>query len=177
MIFLDITKVSLNKLHTKYKKEHDGRIKQRLHILLLYKEKKPQREIARTLHISLGIVNFWIQRFAEEGFNGLSDKPGRGRKSKLTAEQFCELEQTINESIRMSNGYTRGWQTKDLIQYIKQTYGVTYAPRGARKLFKRFGFARLVPRSRSKKRNQHDVEAFKKTSNPSSMKWELPKQK
>lgn len=174
---MDIATVSLDTLYNRYKKERDGRIKQRLHIFLLSKEGKPQREIAQILHISLGKVNFWIQRFAEEGFDGLSDKPGRGRKAKLTTEQLHELEETTGKPIQMSNGYTRGWQTKDLIQHIKKTYGVTYSPRGARDLFKKLGFVRLVPRPRNKSRNQGDVEGFKKSSVKSWKKWEQKIQK
>jgi transposase len=38
---------------------------------------------ARMVGLNRRIVRYWVSRFIKEGFAGLEDKPGRGRKPKL----------------------------------------------------------------------------------------------
>ena len=58
-----LKEISASDLEKRYKKEKDRKIKQRLHILLLLREGWTQREVAKMIHISNGIVPFWKARF------------------------------------------------------------------------------------------------------------------
>ena len=55
-----------------------GRAK-RGRIILLLADGVPISHIARTVGISRRFVYKWVQRFLQDGVEGLADKPGRGR--------------------------------------------------------------------------------------------------
>ncbi|MFH1126476.1 MAG: helix-turn-helix domain-containing protein, partial [archaeon] len=68
---IKLENISLKELDRRFKVEKDRKIKERIHILLLLKEKHPQIEVSDILHISVGKVPFWKARFEKEGFKGL----------------------------------------------------------------------------------------------------------
>ncbi len=49
-------------------------------IILLVADRVPISDVAATVGISRRFVYKWVQRFAEEGLDGLADKPGRGHR-------------------------------------------------------------------------------------------------
>ena len=52
-------------------------------IILLVADRMPIVQIATTVGISRRFVYKWVQRFLEQGVEGLADKPGRGYRSSL----------------------------------------------------------------------------------------------
>ena len=49
-------------------------------IILLVADRVPISEVAATVGISRRFVYKWVQRFLQEGLEGLADKPGRGHR-------------------------------------------------------------------------------------------------
>ena len=49
-------------------------------IILLAADRMPISQIAATVGISRRFVYKWVQRFLEQGLEGLADKPGRGSR-------------------------------------------------------------------------------------------------
>ncbi len=111
---MELKDVDLKELEKRYKNERDGKIKERLHYLLLLKEGYSDRDIEKIYHTSKSKVSFWHCRFKAEGFEGARDKKGRGRKSELSEADLKELNSILENPYQMENGYTRGWQTKDV---------------------------------------------------------------
>lgn len=58
----------------------------RASIVLRRAEGVKQADVARELGVSIPSVNKWSQRFEREGLEGLTDKPGRGRKPSIPPE-------------------------------------------------------------------------------------------
>ena len=52
----------------------------RARIILLVAEGMPISDVAATVGISRRFVYKWVQRFLEQGLEGLTDKPGRGSR-------------------------------------------------------------------------------------------------
>ena len=52
----------------------------RARIILLVADGVPLTEVAATVGISRRFVYKWVQRFLEQGMQGLADKPGRGSR-------------------------------------------------------------------------------------------------
>ena len=156
-----LNKISVKELEQKYKKEKDRKIKQRLHILLLLREGWTQREVAKMIHISNGIVPFWKKRFELGNFETLQDKEGRGVKSKLSDEHMSMAGSFIEEGVLMENGYTRGCKTKDIVEFINSNFGIVYTPRHCQRILKWINCSLQVPRPRNKSRNEEDVNKFK----------------
>lgn len=156
-----LKEISVSELEIRYKKEKDRKIKQRLHILLLLREDWTQREVAKMLHISNGLVPFWKSRFESGGFVSLQDKEGRGIKPKLNEEELSMLGSSIEEGVLMEDGYRRGYKTKDIVEFINSNFGIEYTPRHCQRILKWINCSLQVPRPRNKSRNQEDVNKFK----------------
>ena len=165
--------ISVSDLEKRYKKEKDRKIKQRLHILLLLREGWTQREVAKMLHISNGIIPFWKSRFESEGFNSLQDKEGRGLKSRLNDEELSILGSTVEEGVAMEDGYKRGHKTKDIVEFINSNFGIKYTARHCRRILQSFNCSLQVPRPRNKSRNQKDVDKFKRNFKKNEKVWEM----
>jgi transposase len=52
-------------------------------IILLVADRVPISDVATTVGISRRFVYKWVQRFMQEGLEGLADKPGRGHRRML----------------------------------------------------------------------------------------------
>src|SRR5262245_7464016 len=50
-------------------------------IVLLMADRVPISQLADTIGISRRFVYKWVQRYLQDGIAGLTDKPGRGRRS------------------------------------------------------------------------------------------------
>ena len=168
-----LKEISASDLEKRYKKEKDRKIKQRLHILLLLRESWTQREVAKMLHISNGIIPFWKSRFESEGFNSLQDKEGRGLKSRLHDEELSILGSTIEEGVAMEDGYRRGHKTKDVIEFINSNFGIKYTARHCRRILQMINCSLQVPRPRNKSRNQEDVNKFKRDFKKNEKVWAM----
>jgi len=158
---MELCRYSLQEIERKFKVESDVKVKERLQILLYTRRGYTQREIVDLLLASKGKVSFWKQRFESEGFKGLYDKDGRGRKAELTDEKLSMLASALAEGYLMSNGYTRPYKTKDVVKFILDNFKITYTIRHVRRLLQQIGLRLKVPRPRHKKRNQEDVDKFK----------------
>ena len=163
--------ISVKELEMKYKKEKDRKLKQRLHILLLLKEGWTQREVAKMLHISNGIVSFWKSRFEFGGFDSLQDKEGRGLKSKISDEELSMIGSTVEDGLLMDDGYTRGYKTKDLVEFINSSFGIKYTTRHCRRILQSIDCSLQVPRPRNKSRNEEDVNKFKQEFKKNEKVW------
>ena len=168
---MELKDVDLKELEKRYKREREGRIKERLHYLLLLKEGYGDRDIEKICHTSKSKVSFWHCRFKAECFEGLRDKKGRGKKPKLSEADLIKLDSILEKPYQMENGYTRGWQTKDVQALIKSKFGVLYGPRHVRRIISNLGYVRLIPRPRHKRRNQKDVDEFKEQFKKNSKIW------
>jgi hypothetical protein len=60
---------------------HSAGLVRRARIILLLADQMTITDIAAKVGISRRHVYKWVQRFVEEGVEGLTDKPGRGRQS------------------------------------------------------------------------------------------------
>ena len=89
----------------------------------------------------------------------------------MSEENLKELDSIIDKPYTMENRYTRGWQTKDVHVLIKSKFWVSYGSRHVRRIISNFGFVRLVPRPRYKRRNQKDVDEFKEQFKKNSKVW------
>jgi|GEM_PF-820220 len=166
-----LKEISVKKIEQKYKKEKNAKVKQRLHILLLLKEGWTQREAAKMLHISNGIVPFWKARFESGGFDALQDLEGRGIKSKMGDEGLSMLRSAMEEPIPSGDGYYRWWNSKDTRIFVNEYFGLNYTRQHICKILHFIGCSMQVPRSRNKSRNQEDVYNFKRDFKKNEKVW------
>ena len=113
----------------------------RLQALLLVKNGLSPAKVADDFSVHRSTVHRWIKRAENEGLFSLKCKPGRGVKSFLTAEQVSELRKAFSEPISTDDGYSRGWQTKDAIQFVREKFGISYSKSRMRQIIKNLGFS------------------------------------
>ncbi len=159
---MKISNIKPDIFEKKFKAEKNVKLRERLQILWDLRRGYTQREVAKMLGVSNGIVAFWKQRFEQEGFMGLYDKEGRGRKAKLADEELSMLASALADGYHMNNGYTRPYKTKDAVKFILDIFEIKYTLRHVRRLLQQMGLRLKVPRPRHKKRNQENVDDFKK---------------
>lgn len=72
-------------------------------------------------------ITNWVHLFEREGINGLKDKEGRGRKSKLTSGKLIRIKELILKESPADHGFnTATWTGPILIEWIKSQFGIEY---------------------------------------------------
>jgi transposase len=138
----------------------DKNEKLRLQALLLVKNDLSPAKVAEDFSVHRSTVHRWMKRAEEENLLSLKCKPGRGVKSFLSAEQLSELRKAISKPIPTDDGYSRGWQTKDAIQFVREKFGISYSESGMRQIIKDLGLSKITCRPRSKRRNEALTKEF-----------------
>jgi transposase len=138
----------------------DKNEKLRLQVLLLVKNGLSPANVAKDFSIHRSTVHRWMKRAEEEGLYNLKCKPGRGVKSFLTKEQISELRTALSKPIPTDDGYFRGWQTKDAIQFVREKFKVSYSGSRMRQIIKNLGFSKITCRPQSKRRNEALANEF-----------------
>jgi len=162
---------SLAAIERRYKVEKNVKVKLRLQMMMYLREGYTHRKVSEMLRVSVGIVAYWKKRFEEEGFDGLGDREGRGRKPQFTDEELSMLGGLIDSGLLMDDGYTRGLKTKDVAEFFNDYFGINYTKRHCRRILKGISCSLKVPRPRSKRRNQQAVDAFKREFKKNERVW------
>lgn len=96
----------------------------RARIILLASEGKQNCEIQEKLKISKPVVIKWRRRFVEQRIDGLIDEPGRGRKSKYSAEIRHRIAATACTTPPPSVG--THWSVRTLAKHLGVTPDVVH---------------------------------------------------
>ena len=165
----------IQQFEMRYKKEKNARAKTRLHVLILRRQKYTQPEIAATIHVTQGTVSNICRRFLKEGWESVHDKPREGRPSRLTQQQKSSLSVLLSSEF-VDGEMQRGWQTKDVINLVKEKFDVKYSQRKVRDLLYELKMSWKVPRPEHKNRDEKAVRTFKKTSRGRPSLWQMTTQ-
>jgi len=160
----------IKQFEIRYKKEKNTRVKLRLQILFLRRQKYTQQEIAAIASVTQGTVSNICRRFVQQGWNSVHDKQREGRPSRLTPKQKAALQKALSHEF-IDGEINRGWQTKDVASLIKEKFDVKYSQRKIRDLFYELKMSWKVPRPEHKNRDEKAVRTFKKTSRGRPSLW------
>jgi putative transposase len=140
-----------------YRKESDPKVKERLLLILKIKGDGviPARA-AKELHRSRTWASEWLERYDNDGIDGLKDKPKTGRPPKLSEEIALRIRKTLFES-------KQGWTTKQVEDMIMKEGEVKYHYTHIYRLLHKWGFKLKVPRKiHINAASKEEKEAFKK---------------
>jgi transposase len=138
----------------------DKNEKLRLQALLLVKNGLSPAKVAEYFSVHRSTIHRWMKQAEEEGLSSLKCKPGRGVKSFLSTEQLSKLRKALSEPIPTEDGFSRGWQTKDVLQFVREQFGISYSKSRMRQIIKNLGLTRITCRPQSKRRNQALTNEF-----------------
>jgi len=139
--------------------------RQRLKLLAVshFIEGKNRTEIASFLKVSRRSVNIWVKAYFDLGLEGLKVKPRSGRPARLTPEQLEQVKSyVVDNAIKEQGGRLQG---KDVQEYIKNTFGVTYQKTNIYQLLHKLNLSWITTRSKHPKQSIEAQEAFKKIQN------------
>ena len=153
--------VSIAELRTRYSKASDGRIRQRLLMLIHVKEGTSATKTGNMVKVSKNTVTKWVERFNVEGFEGLEDKDRSGRPPII---DYDNLRNVIDNQSPQDYGYPhQAWFPRLLYQYLIDHQNLEGTPfEYIYEVIDRAGYVLRVPRSKHYKSDDHEVEFFKK---------------
>jgi transposase len=151
-----------NKINNFFSANEDARFVRRLDVIALICDDHPIHYAASLFGINPTTVQRWIHRINASGFEGLNDKPGRGRRSQLSDTDRWKLKNEMEQS-PATLGYRQSrWDGKLLSHHLKVGYGIQLKVRQCQYLFKHLGFSLQRPRKMPTGADPKKKETFKK---------------
>ena len=134
---------------------------------------QPSRKLEELYQTSFKQIINWVHRFEQEGIEGLKDKPGRGRKSSLSAGQMETLSNLLMVESPVDYGYnSETWTGPMLIDWVKNSFGIGFKKAQIYNIVKQLGFSYQKAKGfypEADKKAQEDFkEGLKKTSGKSN---------
>jgi len=128
-------------------------VKERLLAILLLYDGKNIYEVAEILRKCERTIKEWLSRWNREGYEGLFPGKGRGRKPKLSEEEWDKILREIEGKGTI----------KEVTVYVKTTRGVEYAYKTVWKILRKKKKVRYgKPYIQNSKRPDNAEEILKK---------------
>jgi putative transposase len=93
--------------------------------------------VSEAFHVANSALRKWVQRFAQEGPQGLRDRPRSGRPPKVT----CELEQHLNRLVDqdpLQHGSLHSqWSCQELAVVLARQTGIQLSRERVREVLKK----------------------------------------
>ncbi|ANH81771.1 transposase [Niabella ginsenosidivorans] len=124
---------------------------------------QPSRKLEELYNTSFKQITNWVHRFEQEGIEGLKDKRGRGRKSKLDEEQLERIKQLLLNESPIDFGFnTATWTGPLVIDWIRKYFGLEYKKAQIYNILKSLGFSYQKEREYSRKQAKRSRKPLKK---------------
>jgi transposase len=123
-----------------YRKEHDGRMKERYQVIALIREGWTAPEVADLLHVVRNTTWEWATKYNEGGIAGLTRKSPPGMTPQLTKEQLAMLDADLEKEPEDLGYEFPRWTGNTVAYHVGVKYGAKMGARMAQKWVKRLGF-------------------------------------
>ena len=104
---IDLTTIDRKALELAFRTASSHAFRQRCQIVLLKSEGRSSKEVAGIVKLHYVSVNAWLTRYEQTGIDGLSTKPGRGRKPVLDKQTDASLVRKIVQNERQRLGQAK----------------------------------------------------------------------
>lgn len=150
-------------LQDEIRRSEESRYDHRLHGVLLVAQGLSCQEVSGLLGDSPRTIQYWINRFEQEGLAGLVEGERTGRPRRLNDEQLDEIGVALRQSPEDVGMIGTLWDGKTLSAFIKMRFGVDLKVRQCQNLFRQLGFRLRKPRPRIAHADPAAQEQYKKT--------------
>lgn len=131
---------------------------------------QPSRKLEDLYNTSFKQITNWVHRFEREGIDGLRDKEGRGRTSRLNESQRNRIKTLLGE-VPENYGYNSAtWTGPMLIEWISKEFAITYKKAQIYNIIKGLGFTYQRGRGVFPEANLEQQDIFKETLKKTSRK-------
>ncbi len=122
----------LKQAHRESKKKKDIKNTDKIKAILLLNDGYTYEEIAKILLLDDTSIRRYYEIYSEKNLKGLLENNYMGRSSYLSQKQQKKLAKHLNDNIYPD--------TKSIIEYIKETFNLTYTSKGIVPLLHKLGF-------------------------------------
>jgi putative transposase len=148
-----ITREELKKLIKK--KEKDVKVLNRLHFMNYLYDECSVPEASEKLGVTKQAGYIWLERWNEDGYEGLKPRFAGGRPSKLTDQEKSQLKEILKER--------DDWTTKEVRNLIQDKFGVDYSLKRVGIILRDMGMKFAKPYSHDYRRPADAEDQLKKT--------------
>ena len=131
------TKSDLDKTNAVLKQTQEARVFRRAQAVREVVAGHHVNTVSATFHVANSALRKWVQRFAQEGPQGLLDRPRSGRPPKVT----CELEQHLNRLVDQDplqhGALSSQWSCRELATVLARETGVQLGRESVRCVLKK----------------------------------------
>ena len=149
-------------LQDEIRRSSEARYDHRLHSVLLVAHGMNCWQVSEILGDAPRTIEYWVNRFLDEGLAGLADADRPGRPKKLTENQIAQIDNVLRGSPSEARLAGNVWDGKLLSTYILTAFGVDLSVRQSQRLFRQLGFRLRKPRPQIARANPELQEEFKK---------------
>ena len=147
-------KLSLDEINSLIKRENNSRVLKRLYFIKFRYLGDSVEEAAIKIGVTKKCGYYWQDYWNKGGYAALMPQFGGGRKPKLTDEQMIELKSLLkNKDL---------WTTREVLELIKEKYGVEYSLKRIGIILKNFGMRHSKPYILDYRRPKDAEEILKK---------------
>jgi transposase len=93
--------------------------------------------VSATFHVANSALRKWVQRFAQEGPQGLRDRPRSGRPPKVTCELAQHLNRLVDQDPLQHGSLASQWSCHELAIVLARQTGVQLSRESVRGVLKK----------------------------------------
>src|SRR6266700_3498675 len=93
--------------------------------------------VSDTLHFTYSALRKWVHRFANQGVQGLVDRPRPGRPAKVTCELEKHLNRLVDQDPLEHGSLSSQWSCRELATVLAQHTGVHLGRESVRGVLKK----------------------------------------
>lgn len=140
--------------------------RRRLDAAMLFRERKPQAEVARTLRVSRQAVSRWHATWVAGGKQALAGAGRTGRKPTLSGDQLCQLKAILLAGAPAAGYETDLWTLKRIARVIRREFGVKFHVGHVWKVLGRLGWSCQRPERKARERDEERIRCWVRYSWP-----------
>ena len=135
-------------------------IKERELIIHHRKKGKSVSEISDILDLKRSSVGFWIKRYNDS--NSLNNLPKSGRPTILSKNFLDSISNELrNKLLKQNKKEKAGFNSKEVLEIIKQKTGKKYSLRHIQRILHKIGFSLITPRVNHLKKDPVAINNFR----------------
>src|ERR687885_1856769 len=93
--------------------------------------------VSEAFHLANSALRKWVQRFAQEGPQGLRDRPRSGRPPKVTCELAQHLQHLVDQDPLQHGSTYSQWSCQELATVLARQTGVHLSRESVREVLKK----------------------------------------
>lgn len=130
--------------------------------LIIYHRKKGRSvsEISEILDLKRSSVGFWVKRYNSS--NSLNNLPKSGRPTILSKNFLDSISYELrNKLLKQNKNEKSGFNSKEVLEIIKQKTGKKYSLRHIQRILHKIGFSLITPRVNHLKKDPVAINNFR----------------